>query len=216
MTDLELELELRDLAAHLDVPPAPPLLGVVLARLTRRRRRRRQLAFAAAIGIAALAVAFAVPGSRASLLRFFHLRGASVILVDKLPPLESRGSLGQPIPFDAASFRLLLPSGRRPEQVYAGDGGYWLRYPGLLLFELESGPGTEIIKKAALGKTNVEYVDVDGEPGIWIGGRHAVYLPGGKPRAAGHVLIWKHGRLTLRLEAAVGRERALAIARSVR
>jgi hypothetical protein len=73
-----------------------------------------------------------------------------------------------------------------------------------------------MIKKAALGKTDVEYVDVDGEPGIWIGGRHAVYLPGGKLRAAGHVLIWKHDRLTLRLEAAVGREQALAIARSVR
>ncbi len=214
MTDLELEL--RDLAAHLDVPPAPPLLGVVLARLARRRRRRRGLVFAVAIGFAALAVAFAVPGSRASLLRFFHLRGATVTLVDRLPPLESRGSLGQPIPLDSAPFRLLLPSGRRPEQVYAGDGGYWLRYPGLLLFELESGPGTEIIKKAALGTTDVEYVDVDGEPGIWIGGRHAVYLPGGPPRAAGHTLIWKHGRLTLRLEAAVGRERALAIARSVR
>jgi hypothetical protein len=214
MTDLELEL--RDLAAHLEVPPAPPLLGGVLARLARRRRRRRRLVFAVAIGIAALAVAFAVPGSRASLLRFFHLRGATVTLVDSLPPLESRGSLGQPIPFDGAPFRLLLPSGRRPEQVYAGDGGYWLRYPGLLLFEFESGPGTEIIKKAALGKTDVEYVEVDGEPGIWIGGRHAVYLPGGKARAAGHTLIWKHGRLTLRLEAAVGRERALAIARSVR
>jgi len=214
MTDLELEL--RDLAAHLDVPPAPPLLGVVLARVARRRQPRRRLVFAVAIGFAALAVALAVPGSRASLLRFFHLRGASVILVDKLPPLESRGSLGQPIPFDGAPFRLLLPSGRRPEQVYAGDSGYWLRYPRLLLFELESGPGTEIIKKAALGTTDVEYVDVDGEPGIWIGGRHAVYLPGGKPRAAGHVLIWKHDRLTLRLEAAVGREQALAIARSVR
>ena len=214
MTDLELEL--RDLAAHLEVPPAPPLLGVVLACLARRRRRRRQLAFAVAIGIATLAVALAVPGSRASLLRFFHLRGATVTLVDRLPPLERRGSLGQPIPLDSAPFRLLLPSGRRPEQVYAGDGGYWLRYPGLLLFELESGPGAEIIKKAAVGTTDVEYVDVDGEPGIWIGGRHAVYLPGGKPRAAGYVLIWKHGRLTLRLEAAAGRERALAIARSVR
>jgi hypothetical protein len=214
MTDLELEL--RDLAAHLEVPPAPPLLGVVLARLARRRRRRRRLAFAVAIGLAMLAVAFAVPGSRASLLRFFHLRGATVTLVDRLPPLESRGSLGQPIPLDSAPFRLLLPGGRRPEQVYAGDGGYWLRYPGLLLFEFESRPGAEIVKKAAVGTTNVEYVDVDGEPGIWIGGRHAVYLPGGKPRAAGHVLIWQHGRLTLRLEAAVGRARALAIARSVR
>jgi hypothetical protein len=30
------------------------------------------------------------------------------------------------------------------------------------------------------------------------------------------VLIWQHRLLTLRLEAAVGRERALAIARSVR
>jgi hypothetical protein len=214
MTDLELEL--RDLAAHLDVPPAPPLLGVVVARVARRRRRDRGLLFAVAIGLAALAVAFAVPGSRASLLRFFHLRGATVALVDRLPPLESRGSLGQPIPLDSAPFRLLLPSGRRPEQVYAGDSGYWLRYPGLLLFELDRGPGTEIIKKAALGTTDVEYVDVDGEPGIWIGGRHAVYLPGGAPRAAGRTLIWKHGRLTLRLEAAVGRERALAIARSVR
>jgi hypothetical protein len=214
MTDLELEL--RDLAAHLDVPSAPHLLGVVLARIARRRRRRRRLVFAVAIGFAALAVAFAVPGSRASLLRFFHLRGATVTLVDRLPPLESRGSLGQPIPSDGAPFRLLLPSGRQPQQVYAGDGGYWLRYSGLLLFELESGPGAEIIKKAALGKTDVEYVEVDGEPGIWIGGRHAVYLPGGKARAAGHTLIWKHGRLTLRLEAAVGRERALAIARSVR
>lgn len=216
MTDLGLELELRDLAAHLEVPPAPPLLGVVLARLARRRRRRRQLAFAVAIGFAALAVAFAVPGSRASLLRFFHLRGATVSLVDRLPPVTTRRPLGQPIPLDAASFRLLLPSGRRPAQVYAGDSGYWLRYPGLLLFEFESGPGTNIIKKAVTGTTDVEFVDVNGEPGIWIGGRHAVYLPGGPPRAAGHALIWQHGRLTLRLEAAVGRERALAIARSVR
>ncbi len=212
----DLELELRDLAAHLDVPSAPHLLGVVLARVASRRRRRRGLIFAVAIGFAALAVAFAVPGSRASLLRFFHLGGATVTLVDSLPPLESRGSLGQPIPLDSAPFRLLLPSERRPQQVYAGDGGYWLRYPGLLLFELESGPVSEIIKKAVTGTTDVEGVAVDGEPGIWIGGRHAVYLPGGKPRAAGHVLIWKHGGVTLRLEAAVGRERALAIALSVR
>jgi hypothetical protein len=212
----ETELELRDLATHLEVPPAPPLLGTVLARLARRRRRRRVIAVAVAIGVVALAVAFAVPGSRASLLRFFHLRGAAVTLVDRLPAVTTRRPLGVPIPRDDASFRLLLPSGRRPERVYAGDGGYWLRYPGLLLYEFESGPGAQILKKAALGTTDVEYVDVAGEPGIWIGGRHALYLPGGPPRAAGHALIWQHGRLTLRLEAAVGRERALAIARSIR
>ena len=213
MTDLELEL--RDLAAHLDVPPTPPLAGAVLARVTRRRRSRRLVAVAVAFGVVALAVAFAVPGSRAGLLRFFHLRGASVTLVDKLPPLETHRSLGQPIALGQASFRLLLPSGRRPEEVYAGDGGYWLRYPGLLLFELESGAGADIVKKATLATTDVEYVQVHGEPGIWIGRHHALYLPGGPPVAAGHALIWQHGPLTLRLEAAVGREHALAIARSV-
>ena len=58
--------------------------------------------------------------------------------------------------------------------------------------------------------------DMAKKPGIWIGARHALYLPGGPPRVAGRVLIWQHRLLTLRLEAAVGRERALAIARSVR
>jgi hypothetical protein len=216
MTDLELEL--RDLGAHLDIPPARPVLGVVAARLVRRRRRRRRtVVLAVAIATVAIAVAFAVPGSRASLLRFFHVRGAAVSVVDRLPRLTTHRPLGEPIPLDTAPFRLLLPDGRRPEKVYAGDGGgYWLRYPGLLLFEFESDAGIDILKKATLGMTDVEYVQVDGAPGIWIGGRHALYLPGGPPRAAGRTLIWQRGRLTLRLEAAVGRDRALAIARSVR
>jgi hypothetical protein len=214
MTDLELEL--RDLAAHLDVPPTPPLLGGVVARLARRRRNRFVLAFAVAAGVAALAVALAVPGSRASLLRLFHVRGATVSVVDKLPPLTTDRSLGQPIPIDTAGFRLLLPGGRSPATVYAGDGGYWLRYPGLVLFEFESGGGADVLKKVTLGKTPVEYVRIGGEPGVWIGGRHALYLPGGPPVAAGRTLIWQRGRVTLRLEAAVGLEQALEIAQSVR
>jgi hypothetical protein len=214
MTDLELEL--RDLAAHLAVPPTPLLFDAVSARVIRRKRRRRVLAIAVACAVAALAVALAVPNSRASILRFFHLRDATVELIDRLPPLTSRRSLGQPIAPDQAGFRLLLPAGRRPEKVYAGAGGYWLRYPGLLLFEFQSGGGDEIIKKATLGRTKVAYVQVHGEPGIWIGGRHALYLPGGPPVATGHALIWQHAPVTLRLEAAVGRDQALAIARTVR
>jgi len=214
MTDLELEL--HDLAAHVDIPPAPAIADAVLTRLVRRQRHRRRVLVAVLAGVAALAVALAVPSSRASLLRFFHLRGATVTIVERLPRLTPGRPLGTPIRPDEAPFRLLLPSGRRPERVYAGDDGYWLRYRGLLLFESESGPGTEIVKKAALGTTDVAYVDVGGDRGIWIGGRHALYLPGGPPRAAGHALIWQHGRLTLRLEAAVGRAQAVAIARSVR
>ena len=212
----ELELELRDLAAHLDIPAAPSLAGRVVSRLDRRRRRRRVLAVALATGVAALAVALAVPQSRAALLRFFHIRGATVTLVDRLPPLTTHVSLGVPVALDATSFRLALPSGRRPVQVYAGDGGYWLRYRGLLIYEFESGPGTQMLKKAAIGTTDVEYVRVGSEPGIWIGGRHALYLPGGPPRVSDHALVWQHGSLTLRLEAHIGRDRAIAIARSVR
>jgi hypothetical protein len=214
MTDLEREL--RALAAHLDIPAAPPLAGAVRARLSRRGRRRYALTVALATGVVALAVALAVPGSRASLLRFFHIRGAAVRLVDKLPPLTPHGPLGTPTSMGGTRFRLLLPNGLLPDRVYAGDGGYWLRYPGLLLFEFESNAGAALIKKAALGSAHVEYVDVGGEPGIWIGARHSVYLPGGPPHVSGHALIWQHGLLTLRLEAAVGRDRALAIARSVR
>ena len=73
-----------------------------------------------------------------------------------------------------------------------------------------------MLKKVTLGKGKVEYVQVRGEPGIWIGARHALYLPGGPPVAAGRALIWQHGPVTLRLEAAVDLERALAIAQSVR
>lgn len=214
MTDLELQL--RDLGAHLDVPATPPLLDAVLPRLSRRRRRHRLLVVAVATGIAALLVALVVPGSRASLLRFFHIRGATVTIVDRLPPLTTRRPLGTPVSHGRAPFRLLLPSGRRPERVYAGDGGYWLRYRGLLLFEFESGDGAAILKKVVSGTTDVEPVRVDGEPGIWIGGHHGLYLPGGPPVSSGHALVWQHGPLTLRLEAAVGREQALAIARTVR
>ena len=211
-----LEQELRELATHLDVPPTPSLAGGVNARLARRRRDRRILTLALATGMAALAVALAVPSSRASLLRFFHVRGATVTLVDRLPRLTPRRSLGEPVRLDEASFRLLLPSGQHPARVYAGDGGYWLRYRGLLLFEFEDRNGAIVIKKAVLGAGDVEYVEVDGEPGIWIGSRHALYLPGGPALTSDHALVWQHGPLTLRLEANVSRERALAVARSVR
>jgi hypothetical protein len=112
----DLELELRDLAAHLDVPRTPALSGAVLARVAHRRRRRLTIAFAVGIAATVLAVAFAVPGSRASLLRFFHLRGASVTLVDRLPKLTAHRSLGDRIALDQAGFRLLLPSGQRPKR----------------------------------------------------------------------------------------------------
>ena len=64
---------------------------------------------------------------------------------------------------------------------------------------------------------------VDGEPGFWLAGashgvlyEHASGAVREAPaRLAGNTLIWRRGGLTLRLEADITKERALAIARSV-
>jgi hypothetical protein len=125
-------------------------------------------------------------------------------------------SLGTPTTLAALPFRPLLPDGEQPLAVYLADGGAWLRYRGLLLYEFPSGSAS-FLKKVAAGDAKVEYVDVGGDPGIWIGaGRHVVYLPGGSVRLAGRTLLWQHGPLTLRLEADVSKVRAIALASRIR
>jgi hypothetical protein len=209
----ELERALVQLGRELDVPPAPDLTAAVRARVA-RRRRRPWLVVALAV-LAAAAIALAVPPARSAILRFFHIRGADVALVDRLPPVPPGPvSLGAPATLADADW-LLLPDGRRPTAVYRSNGGYWLRYPGLLLYEFPSGDAA-FLKKVAAGRAKVEYVDVGGDPGIWIGAGHVVYLPGGQARHAGRTLLWQHGRLTLRLEADVTKARAIALALSIR
>jgi phosphomannomutase len=93
------ERELRALAAYVDFPAERDLAPAVRARLAARRPRRRALVLVLAALLVALAVAFSVPPARSAILHFFHLRGASIELVDRLP--EVRGTapldLGAPI-----------------------------------------------------------------------------------------------------------------------
>lgn len=207
----ELERALVRLGEELELPPAPDLTGAVRGRL---RRRRRSWPAVAAVA-AAVAVAFAVPQSRGAILRFFHLGAVQVELVDRLPALPETAPLGRRVPAAAAAFPLLRLDGREPEAVYTDGAGYWLRYPGALLYELRTGDGI-LLKKVAGSTADVAYVPVGGDPGLWIGTRHAVFLPGGRARAAGHVLVWQRGPLTLRLEARVTRAQAVELAEQVR
>ena len=215
----ELERALVTLGRELDLPPVPALAAAVRPRLARGSRRRLWLALAAAV-LLAVAVALAVPPARSAILRFFHIRGAQVSIVDRLPAVPRRGAaLGTPGTLAQAGFRVLLPHGQRPDAVYLFTGGVWLRYgsaahPRLLLAEFRTGGGALIKKVASLGR--VEYVDVGGSPGIWVAASHVVYLPGGEPRLAGHTLLWEHGVLTLRLEGKVTKSQARAIALAVR
>ncbi len=70
------------------------------------------------------------------------------------------------------------------------------------------------IEKYVRLEQSVERVEVDGEPGIWVEGRHVVSGLFGEPRLAGNVLLWEQDGLTMRLEGRVTKEQALALARS--
>ena len=72
------------------------------------------------------------------------------------------------------------------------------------------------IEKYVRIEQRVERVEVDGEPGIWVEGRHVVFEPFGLPRLSGNVLLWEQEGLTLRLEGRFTKEQALDLARSVR
>ena len=74
---MALERELRALPIEW---PATPQLRLELA------HERRRWPLVAAIALAAVAAAFAVPQSRGAILRFFHIGADKIQFVDTLPP----------------------------------------------------------------------------------------------------------------------------------
>src|SRR5438132_3449349 len=190
MSAPELERSLEALAAEVEWPPTPELRLQLEPRRRRFADRRRALVLVLALLLLALAVAFAVPSARTAILRFFHLRGATVELVDRLPPAQERGlgaDLANPVSLEEAErdlgFRILLPphAGRPPVHEFAQTASILLAAPEpVLLTELqvgnENGPG--ILKKVAGSGSGVEWVEVNGDPGIWVPGGHVFFGPG--------------------------------------
>jgi hypothetical protein len=226
-----IEQELRALAASIDFPAERDLAPAVRGRLRGRPRRRLAAAALVAAVLVALAVAFAVPPARSAILRFFHLRGVRVEYVDRLPDVRTAPlDLGVPVaPADAgrtAGFRPLA-SGLlgRPDEV-SWDGGFlWYRYgrTRLLVSQFRGRERIDLVKKVVGPRTVITPVTVGGEPGYFVsGGTHFLYVaPGGTVRQEAvrlsrQVLLWQHGRLTLRLEGDVTLAQALRIARSFR
>jgi hypothetical protein len=234
----ELERRLTALGATIAYPPTPDLVSKVRPRLVKReapaRSYRRPLALAFAVLVLALAVAFAVPPARTALLRFFHIRGATVERVEVLPaaePQTARG-LGRPLGRAAAEsrlgFLLVLPQGAHPDQVYVLEGAVAtipLRWHGrkLLLSEFRNG-NLLLLKKLVSGQTFVEPLQVGSGTGLWIrgGGHVLIWLDRTgsfreKPvRVSGNVLLWRHEALTLRLQGQLSKREALLIAKELR
>lgn len=237
----ELERRLRGVA--LEWPETPALAAAVERRLAgaappRRRARRRALVLALAALAVALAATLAVPGARSALLELFHLKGATVQVVEELPPVvpsTSLGGLGETVSLDEArrraGFELVVPEALgEPDGVRIGNGGMVSFVYGegldvrLLFSQVRGRTEPAFLKKLAGGGTVVEHVTVSGEPGLFISGEpHFFFWVGADGRVrdepvylARDVLLWQRGRLLLRLEGELTRERALAVARSVR
>jgi hypothetical protein len=220
----ELERALSALAREVAFPPEPDLAPGVLARLGEPGRRRRSWPVAVALA-AALAVAFAVPQARSSILRFLHLGGVTIERVETLPPAQERPlgyALGTRIPTGRVradtGLRPLLPRGTAPKNAYVQHGvvSFLLSAYGkpLLLSELA---GDGFVKKAAGAGTSIDRVRVGRDTGYWLAGRrHVLEVVSTPPRLAGNVLIWVHDNLTLRLEGDLTRDEALRLARGVR
>ena len=224
------ERELRALGAWIDFPEERDLAPAVRARL-RRPRRRRALVLVLAAALLAIAVAFAVPPARSGILRFFHLQGATIELVDKLPEVRPSTplDLGNPLTLAEARrtmrFRPLTSSLGAPDRISWDGHQLWYVYGHnrLLVSQLLASGVPLYIKKAVEPGTKVTPVIVNGQTGFFLSGaRHFLYMAptrivlDERIRLAPNTLLWEHGPLTLRLEGDLSLAEALRIARSFR
>ena len=228
---MDLARELSALAEHVEWPPTPELRLALEAKAIKhgaaRRRRRRLVALGLALAVlAALAAAFAVPQSRAAILRFFHLGAVTIVRVDRLPAAEERplsAGIGPVVSLAEAKrtfrFTLLVPPLAPPPPAHLQGGStvsFVFSYRGepVLLNEFAFGG---FLQKFAGGGTSVEPAGFDGSPGLWISGAvHDLFFRGASPRLAGNALIWERDGATYRLESrSLTKGEAVSLARSL-
>jgi hypothetical protein len=223
---VNLEAALRQVGAELAFPPEPQVASRVAARIAARRRRRPWLV-ALAVAVVAVAVALAVPPARSALLRFFGLEGATIERVEEQPVFQqhSNRKLGRPVTLEQARelarFELLVPD-RFARVFYDADiPAVTFDLSGMLLTEFR-GEATPYVQKSVGPGTDVEFTPVNGGDGYWLSGaRHRVVFRDGRgrvleSRAAGNVLLWEQGSVTLRLEGAPTKADALRVAGTLR
>lgn len=226
----ELERSLRALGDEIAYPPTPRLE----LHLERRGLRLRPLALGLAVVLAVLAGVLALsPGARSAFLEIFHLKGATVELVETLPESTAERfdfgrRVGRAEAERRAGFELLElgePDGIfvRPDDVVSlvyGDP----ESPRLVLTELRGSVWDGMVKKVGSRGTRIDDVTVNGERGLFISGdEHVVMfrdehgdIADERTYLAGTVLLWNHGDLLLRLEGELTKTEALELARSAR
>ncbi len=240
----ELERALVALGHELAVPDAPDVAPRVLHKLERPSRSwRLRLGLALAVVLlAALLATLAIPDARSALLRFFHIGGARIEVVDELPAvapdppeLDLGSALGERVSLAEARRRAgfdLLELEERPDRVYLGPRGtVWFLYgrPDKVRLLVAQTPQLSIdepfiFKKLAGAGASIETVIVRGGPAYFVSGApHELILSdeNGVPvqesaRLAQNVLLWEEHNQTFRLEGDLTLGEALDIANSLR
>jgi hypothetical protein len=214
---MDLERELRALPIEW---PAAPQLRPVLA------RRRRRWPLVAAIALAAIAAAFAVPQSRGAILRFFDIGADKIQFVDALPPAQTRSldaGLGAETTLARARVlvpTLLLPPLGSPLSLHASGPvvSTVFLHEGKPVLLSELGGDGSFLKKLAAGQTHTKWVRVRGAYGVWLAGKpHIFFFPREPARLAGNTLVWQGNDTTYRLEGpGLTKQDALDLAASLR
>jgi hypothetical protein len=199
------EQNLHRLGEGYEWPPTPPLVLRLEPRGLRRLRPLLVLLVALVVG---LAVAFSVPQARSAFLRLFHLGGVSVEQVSVLPPAQERPLarglgpiIGETRARTVLGGPLRLPDLKHPAQLHLKDGivSVLLSSRGTVLLS-EFRSRSYVLKKVASTDTDVDFLSVGGNPGLWITGKQHDLLTPAPPRLAGNVLIWETDGITYRLE----------------
>jgi len=162
----------------------------------------------------------------------FHIRGATVERVERLPELPTTGvPLGQRVTREEAERRVGFPlvDVGEPDAVYVRGTTASLVYgpvdhPRLVLTQGRGVLWDGFVKKMAGAGTRVEQVQVNAEPGLFVsGGPHVVMFIGkdGQIRdeqtfLAGTVLLWNRDQVLLRLEGDLTRDEAVKLAEAAR
>lgn len=231
------ERALLELGREIEFPPTPHLAAAVAERLRvgpRPARRlgllRRPLVVALAALALAVGAAFAIPPARSAILELFGLRGVTIERVERRPVFdpETGRRLGVPVSLDEARrLAAFTPLAPREDDVRVTLDR---RIPAVsfswndrrLVLTQFRGEATPFVEKSAGPGTRIEFVPVGDSPGYWLTGeRHRVVFRDARgrileSRAAGNVLLWERGGVTLRLEGARTKAEALAIAGTLR
>jgi hypothetical protein len=238
--DFDLELALASCGRDIAFPPTPDLVSAVASRLPARRRprlRRRTLVLAFAIVLATAGIAAAVGAG---------LHGLGIAFVDKLPAQTPGKGLDLGLRVkekearSLAGFELVLPGAPlgMPDAWYVDNVGsgrvvtlVWRHRAGLpperkgvsvLVTETSGTIDPRFAKQLLAGKTQVDFMTVNGQQGIWISGApHTLSYRSGsgaertlKVRLVGNALVWDHGNVLLRIEGARTLPGALRLATS--